>query len=131
VSHPDAEAMKAWAEYVEDTGIPLDRDEAVEVLDAWHTLDTAGGGLHDQLAECVGAIAEDGRCKACGRLVVIGAWKLRAHQDGGCLYAIPFVGSAVWVWQHKLSLPLVGQAIYRRRRARLGRGRPELNGDRP
>lgn len=128
--HPYADSLDAYAIHLDEMGVPLDHAEAVDMLDAWHRLDTAGAGLHDALTECVGALGEDGRCRTCGRLVVIGAWKLRAHQDGGCLMAVPFVGSAVWVWQHKLSIPLVGQWLYRRQRARvLRRGAdPRLNG---
>lgn len=133
MTHPDADAIRAHAEYLEATGVPLSLDEANEVLDAWHQLDASGVGLHDQLAECVGRIGTDGRCGDCGRLVVIGAWRLAAHKDGGCLTAIPGVYTAMWLARHRTAIPLVGQWLYRRRRRRLlSRGAdPSWNGSEP
>jgi len=117
--HPNADSLDAYAAHLADMGVPLDPGDAAEVLDAWHRLDVTGGAFHDDLAECVGLIGVDGRCGDCGRLVLVGAWRLRSHQDGGCLLAIPLVGTGVWLWQNKLAIPLVGQAIYRRRRRRV------------
>lgn len=133
MKHPDAEAMIAWAEYVEATGVPLSLDEANGVLDAWHALDAAGAGLHDQLAECVGRLGVDGRCTDCGRLVLVGAWRLQSHKDGGCMTAIPGVYTAMWLWRHKGAVPFMGQWLYRRRRRRLrARGAdPSWNGSEP
>jgi hypothetical protein len=108
---------------------PTAPDERAEVLAAIHRLDATTTPEHDRLAECLGLIGADGRCEDCGRLVVVGAWKHRAHQDGGCLMAIPFVGSAVWVWHHKGSVPLFGQWLYRRQRK--ARSDPTSNGQAP
>lgn len=131
--HPYADSLDAYATHLDEMGVPLERADAVEMITAWHRLGTAGDDLHRSLAECLGLIGEDGRCGDCGRLVVVGAWKLRSHKDGGCLLAIPLVGTAVWCWHHPGSVPLVGQALYRARRRRLLRRGPDptWNGSEP
>lgn len=103
--------LVAVDELVVETVVPLDRGEAVELSDTVHTFDDHLHGLHDNLAECLGTVDANGRCIDCGRLVAFAA-----HKRGGCLMAVPFVGTAMWLFQHREGIPLVGQAIWRHRR---------------
>lgn len=80
--------------------------------------------LHD-LATCVGIVAESGRCADCGRLV-----SFAAHKKGGCLMAVPFVGTAVWLFGHREGIPLIGQAIWRYRRRKSTAPSPSASNDR-
>lgn len=94
---------------------PDNPTDAASVLAAVHRVDEALGGLHDQIAGCFGPIDATGRCSDCGRLVVPGMW--RAHKDGpGCLYAVPLVSTAMWLFHHREGIPMVGNLLWRYRR---------------
>ena len=93
---------------------PSNPGDAADVLASLHQLIGTTEAAHDQIAECFGPIDEAGRCAECGRLVVLGMW--RAHREGGCLMAIPFVGTALWLVNHREGIPLVGRLIWRYRR---------------
>jgi hypothetical protein len=134
MTHPDADALRAFAEHVADTGVPLDHSDAEGVLEAWHQLDTAGQGLHDALSECLGRLDVTGRCTDCGRLVLVGMWRMRSHKEGGCMTAVPGVYTAMWLAHHREAIPFYGRLMWRRRRRRhAARGLvdPTRNGQHP
>lgn len=94
---------------------PDNESDAASVLAAVHRVDEALGGLHDEVAGCFGTIDNTGRCVDCGRLVAPGMW--RAHKEGpGCLMAIPFVGTVMWLAAHREGIPVIGNLIWRHRR---------------
>lgn len=99
-----------------DAPRPDNADDAEDVLASVHQLMTTTEGLHDEVAGCFGQIDSAGRCVDCGRLVALGMW--RGHSEGpGCLMAVPLVGSVVWLINHRDGIPVVGNLIWRRRRA--------------
>ena len=98
---------------VRDAPRPTNPTDAEDVLVPLHQLMTRTEGLHDQIVGCYGPV-HHGRCADCGRLVDRTMW--RAHEPGGCLYAIPLVGTAVWLVHHRDAIPLIGQLIWRYRR---------------
>lgn len=110
--------------------LPVAPAEQADVLRAIHGLDAATSPVHDQLAECLGLIGSDGRCRDCGRLVAWGMWRANTHKDGGCLMAVPFVGTVLWAKHHPEGIPLFGQWLWRHRRRR-HRTVIDLNGDQP
>lgn len=114
---------------------PVPAEDQVEVLRAIHGLDAATDRLHGELAECLGLIDGAGRCEECGRLVLVGAWKLAVHKDGpGCLATIPGVVQVqyvVWAWRNPTGVPVLGNALVRRRLRRERRAKAAMNGQHP
>jgi hypothetical protein len=94
-------------ELVTETGIPLDRAEAAELLDVVHVIQADLNGLHDDLAECLEPLDACGRCTECGRLVA------RAHRKRGCVMAVPVLGQVLWLIDGgAYSVPFVGKVLW-------------------
>jgi hypothetical protein len=128
---PLATTIKAASEIVAaKLADPIGVSERPEVLAAIHGLESATGPVREHLEECLGLIDGVGRCRECGRLVAWGMWRAQTHKDGGCLMAVPFVGTVLWAKHNPEGIPLFGQWLYRRRRKAL-MGDPTSNGHRP
>jgi hypothetical protein len=105
--------LTAVDELVAETGVPLDRDEAAELLDAVHHHVDTVEALHDDLAECLGPLDHRGRCTDCGRLVA------HAHKERGCMTAVPFLGGILWLLDNPESIPFLGKQLFLHRRRKL------------
>jgi hypothetical protein len=110
VTAPLTYTLTAVDELIADTGVPIDRAEATELLAAVHAFGDTLDVLHDDLAECLAPLDNTGRCTDCGRLVA------RAHDRRGCAMLIPVVGQVLWLLDNAYSIPFLGKALWLHRR---------------
>lgn len=134
---PVATTLRAAAQIVGDqlADTQITVGNQVEILEAIHALGEATDGPHGQIAECLGLIGEDGRCRECGRLAAWGMWRGTVHKEGpGCLTAIPLYGTFAylrWAVRHPEGVPVLGNVLVRRRLRRRPVGDPSTNGHDP
>lgn len=105
-------ALGVVVDIAAETEAPADQVEAERLLRVVHRADHALDDLHDL---CDARPDLHGRCVHCGRLIGWPSPRL-AHKRGGCLMAIPFLGTALWLRDNYMSLPFVGKALWSLRR---------------
>lgn len=103
-----ARALGVVVDIAEEAEAPETPGEQARLLRVVHNADQALDQLHGL---CDAEPDRHGRCVVCGRLVSWPAPRL-AHKSGGCLMAIPFLGTALWLRHNYMSLPFVGKVIW-------------------
>lgn len=107
-----ARALGVVVDIADEAEPPNDRVEADRLLRVVHNADRALDELHGL---CDAHPDRYGRCIDCGRLIGWPSPRL-AHKRGGCLMAVPFLGTALWLRHNYMSLPFVGKALWHLRR---------------